>query len=120
MRERRPDAESLSVYARRLTDIRAVSAFVLWDSLATTVGAPLGAWWPEQLTRDGVALEWDAPAGSTAAGPSGLPRRRAVHRPRTPHRCERHRLPRDRPAAAEVASLPQTASLPGRGEADRC
>ncbi len=69
MRERRPDAESLSVYARRLTDIRAVSAFVLWDSLATTVGAPLGAWWPEQLTRDGVALEWDATAGITAAGP---------------------------------------------------
>lgn len=69
LRASQPNAESLAVHAQRLADIRAVSAFVPWDSLASTVGTPLGAWWPEWMTLEGVALEWDATAGITAAGP---------------------------------------------------
>lgn len=69
LRIQRPGAESLAVYARRIADMRAVSEFVPWDSLATAVGSPVSAWWPEQLTRDGAVLEWDATAGVSAAGP---------------------------------------------------
>ena len=71
LRARQPQSESLAVYAARLADVRTVSEFLPWDSIAAAMGSleAAGAWWPEQISREGAVLEWDVTDGISAAGP---------------------------------------------------
>jgi len=68
LRARREDPESLATLTRRIADVRTLTEFAPWDSLAA-FGTPQGGWWPEQMTVDGAVLEWEASPGVAASGP---------------------------------------------------
>ena len=71
LRAERAAPETLAVYARRIADIRTVSEILNTESVpteASALGRLVGAWWPEQIVREGATVEWDVTDAVTAAG----------------------------------------------------
>jgi hypothetical protein len=71
LRKEDPGSPKLKDYRRRLSDVRLLHEF--WDSAQANdemnaLGEVAGAWWPEDLETEPVAVEWDISESVTAAG----------------------------------------------------